>query len=69
MEWCSDWYDAEYYAVSPSVNPKGPSTGTDRVARGGSYDVTADGCRTAIRRGNKPSFAGITYGFRCAKDY
>jgi formylglycine-generating enzyme len=69
FEWCSDYYDAGYYAVSPSVNPKGPSSGTDHVVRGGSYDVTADGCRIAIRRGNKPSFAGITYGFRCAKDY
>lgn len=68
FEWCSDYYDAGYYAVSPSTNPKGPSSGTDHVVRGGSYDVTADFCGIAIRRGNKPSFSGITYGFRCAKD-
>ena len=37
-EWCSDWYDAGYYSVSPSFNPKGPSSGTDRVLRGGSWD-------------------------------
>jgi formylglycine-generating enzyme required for sulfatase activity len=36
-EWCWDWYDEEYYAISDSINPKGPSTGTRRVARGGSY--------------------------------
>jgi len=67
-EWCADYYDAGYYALSPSTNPKGPSIGTDRVARGGSYEVTATECRVAARRGNKPTFAGITYGFRCAKD-
>jgi formylglycine-generating enzyme required for sulfatase activity len=60
---------AGYYAVSPSVDPKGPSGGTDHVVRGGSYDVTADGCRTAIRRRYEPTFAGITYGFRRTKDF
>lgn len=34
-EWCSDWYDADYYSVSPSVNPQGPASGTKRVVRGG----------------------------------
>ena len=26
-EWCSDWYDKEYYETSPSKNPQGPSEG------------------------------------------
>lgn len=34
-EWCSDWYDANYYSVSPNVNPTGPQTGTEHVIRGG----------------------------------
>lgn len=34
-EWCSDYYSADYYSVSPSTNPKGPSQGTMHVVRGG----------------------------------
>ncbi|MFC1525890.1 formylglycine-generating enzyme family protein [Candidatus Latescibacterota bacterium] len=35
-EWCQDWYEEAYYIGSPSVDPWGPATGTDRVVRGGS---------------------------------
>ena len=35
-EWCSDWYGADYYSVSPSTNPTGPVSGTEHVLRGGS---------------------------------
>jgi len=37
-EWVSDWYDSGYYSVSPSTNPQGPSSGSFRVFRGGSFD-------------------------------
>jgi formylglycine-generating enzyme required for sulfatase activity len=39
-EWCLDWYDEEYYSVSPSVNPPGPALGnsfSNRVIRGGGF--------------------------------
>ena len=36
-EWCSDWYERDYYSVSPRKNPKGPATGAYRVVRGGSF--------------------------------
>ncbi|MBA4019824.1 MAG: formylglycine-generating enzyme family protein [Pirellula sp.] len=36
-EWCADRYDADYYAVSPSDDPPGPTEGTGRVVRGGDY--------------------------------
>lgn len=36
-EWCLDWYAADYYSVSPKENPLGPSAGSLRVARGGSF--------------------------------
>jgi formylglycine-generating enzyme required for sulfatase activity len=36
-EWCSDWYDENYYSNGPSVDPKGPLTGTYRCLRGGSW--------------------------------
>src|SRR6266480_241290 len=35
-EWCSDWYEADYYAISPERNPGGPESGTRRASRGGS---------------------------------
>ena len=36
-EWCSDWYDENYYASSPATDPKGPDSGAFRVLRGGSW--------------------------------
>jgi formylglycine-generating enzyme required for sulfatase activity len=36
-EWCQDWYDRGYYAVSPIDDPPGPASGTFRVIRGGGY--------------------------------
>ena len=36
-EWCSDWYDSSYYPASPIQDPSGPSSGTARAARGGSW--------------------------------
>src|SRR5439155_6801275 len=34
-EWCEDFYDANYYAISPNSDPPGPVTGRERVFRGG----------------------------------
>ena len=36
-EWTSDFYDASYYAESPTLNPTGPQSGNERVLRGGSW--------------------------------
>ena len=36
-EYCQDWYDANYYTQSPSVDPTGPANGTQKVLRGGSF--------------------------------
>ena len=36
-EYCQDWYDANYYAQSPAIDPQGPASGTQRVLRGGSF--------------------------------
>ena len=36
-EWVQDWYEEYYYSRSPAVDPLGPSTGSDRVVRGGSF--------------------------------
>lgn len=66
MEWCSDWFDANYYSISPSNNPKGPATGRSRVLRGGSWFTMS--ARVAGRIVNLPSFTYIDYGFRLLQE-
>jgi len=66
IEWCSDWYDANYYANSPKNNPKGPNSGLERVVRGGAWFVDPVFLRCAFRHGIDPS--DYFYGFRCAQD-
>lgn len=66
-EWCADWYDSEYYATSPTDNPKGAADGTSRVVRGGSWHDTADKSRVASRFNGNPSYCGYNIGFRVAR--
>lgn len=54
FEWCSDWYSGGYYSSSPQNNPEGPSSGSYRVLRGGSWRFSAEGCRVAYRGGYYP---------------
>ncbi|MCH7525643.1 MAG: formylglycine-generating enzyme family protein [Bacteroidetes bacterium] len=63
-EWCLDWYKSDYYAISPSKNPKNTARGYYRVIRGGSWISNASNCRVANRSYYKPSFRYIYYGFR-----
>jgi formylglycine-generating enzyme required for sulfatase activity len=65
-EWVADWFDDDYYAGSPSVNPLGPDSGTYRVMRGGSWDEYAIDIRSANRNGPNPSPTHLNPGFRCA---
>ena len=65
-EWCSDWYDNEYYADSPNNNPKGPSSGSDRVVRGGSWLISARFCRVSYRFIIAPSYRNGLHGLRLA---
>jgi len=54
MEWCNDWYSNTYYSVSPSTNPQGPSSGTARILRGGSWYDFSIYCASAKRNGDQP---------------
>jgi formylglycine-generating enzyme required for sulfatase activity len=63
-EWCSDWYGG--YDNSPSTNPKGPSSGANRVLRGGGWDDSAEDCRVASRDYDFPSYRDNSFGFRVA---
>jgi len=66
FEWVADWYDGDYYAVSPRRNPPGPSGGSYRVLRGGAWNVTARHVRSSFRYGLHPVSLRGHNGFRCA---
>ncbi len=53
-EWCSDWYDHDYFRLSPKQDPQGPETGEQRVVRGGSRASATESCRSANRAGFGP---------------
>ncbi len=63
-EWCFDWYDDEYYSISPISNPLGASSGSGRVNRGGSWSNRASRCRVASRYDYTPTGSGNILGFR-----
>ena len=65
-EWCSDWYQADYYATSPERNPPGPETGSRRSSRGGSWRHHVKVSRCAARSSIPPQFQYADYGFRVA---
>lgn len=67
-EWCADWYDAEYYARSPTNDPVGPATGEERTYRGGGWFNCARGFRSSSRSGGLPENRHLTLGFRVAAD-
>ncbi|HSL04975.1 MAG TPA: SUMF1/EgtB/PvdO family nonheme iron enzyme [Nitrospiraceae bacterium] len=67
-EWTADWYDNQYYKNSSRKNPKGPSNGTSKVARGGSWHTESVGVRSANRLNLPETHSDGDIGFRCAQD-
>lgn len=68
-EWCSDWYDENYYHASTPRDPKGPPSGIGRVLRGGSWDTGPVFLRASGRGGVLPPLLGShSVGFRCARE-
>jgi formylglycine-generating enzyme required for sulfatase activity/tRNA A-37 threonylcarbamoyl transferase component Bud32 len=61
-EWCADWYGD--YPTAAQTNPQGPSSGSSRVRRGGSWFTYARICRSACRRSNAPDRRDDGIGFR-----
>jgi formylglycine-generating enzyme required for sulfatase activity len=63
-EWCIDYYEA--YRGTPKINPRGPTCGTKRVYRGGSWKSRFNSLRTTARGSNAPNFSCNDLGFRIA---
>ena len=66
-EWCSDWYDAGFYAKPEATTPDPEckdSIQTCRVLRGGSWNDSAWNCRAAYRGDNAPAYRSGDVGFR-----
>lgn len=65
-EWCSDLYDKKYYSESPLRNPKGPSSGTLRVRRGGAWYCDGGVWRVCNRDNSEPNSRFDSLGLRLA---
>ena len=63
-EWCWDWYGS--YSSSPQNNPKGPTSGSYRLLRGGVWDGNATYCRVAYRYNTYP-YHSYSSGFRLCR--
>jgi formylglycine-generating enzyme required for sulfatase activity len=63
-EWVRDWYGD--YSSSPVTDPRGPSSGSARVDRGGSWGSNAWICRSASRGSSTPGARYDILGFRLA---
>ena len=69
-EWVNDWLDVDYYEMTPAggwINPEGPSSGSDRMLRGGSFNTLVRHLRVSDRYEQEPSHRVGSSGFRCAE--
>jgi formylglycine-generating enzyme required for sulfatase activity len=66
-EWCGDWYERNYYSFSPRNDPQGPSRGTFRVLRGGSWSTDARYVRASTRHWSAPELRNNKRGFRLVR--
>jgi formylglycine-generating enzyme required for sulfatase activity len=67
-QWVNDWYDGKFYGNSPSQNPSGPTSGSRRVLRGGSWGSDASYVRVSDRTGSYPGGWSSNVGLRCVRE-
>ena len=69
-EWVNDWYDEKYYQSSPSQDPAGPTSGTERALRGGSWVGSPGYVQVSYRGRVHPAnrYGYVGFGFRCARE-
>jgi formylglycine-generating enzyme required for sulfatase activity len=69
VEWVWDWYDKKAYSKpSHSKDPRGPSAGARKAARGGSWRRSAFGVRLANRSKAPPDERNNGLGFRVVRN-
>jgi formylglycine-generating enzyme required for sulfatase activity len=64
-EWVNDWYASDYYPTSPTNNPPGPASGTEKVYRGGGWANMPIDIVVSDRRYDEPDTTRDDLGFRC----
>jgi formylglycine-generating enzyme required for sulfatase activity len=67
MEWVQDWYAPDYYAESSSADPRGPTTGSYKVYRGGAWLSDSKQCRPSYRGFDLPNNTHDSVGFRLVR--
>ena len=67
-QWTQDWYQADYYAVSPARDPRGPANGDEKVLRGCSWYNQSDVCFIATRDRYAPDRRLYYNGIRVVAD-
>ena len=69
-EWCSDWWGGGLSNFGHQIDPQGPTSGSDRVARGGRWGFYAQYCRSADRGRNYSSnLRSHDIGLRLVREY
>lgn len=66
-EWCWDWFGAQYYSSGETNSSLGPTSGSHRVFRGGTWKLSASYSRVASRNGGQPLYTDNDFGFRLAR--
>ena len=77
-EWCSDWYDPDYYKLRERINPQGPAIGRRykmlgregqmKVIRGGGFGFGSVTRRAAERSYFFPKMTRSDIGFRIVRE-
>jgi formylglycine-generating enzyme required for sulfatase activity len=67
-EWCHDYFEEDYYKQSPAKDPTGPTSGSSRVLRGGSWSFNSRRTRSALRNWYVADRRNYCYGFRLVRE-
>lgn len=67
-EYVADWFDEDYYRVSPARDPRGPASGRAHGVRGGSWDSRPAVLSCSVRSWGHIGYREGDFGFRCAMD-
>ena len=68
MEWCNDYYKGDYYKESSEKDPQGPTSGSFRVLRGGSWYNFSYVSRSAPRGRYIADHSYFYFGFRVVRE-